>query len=140
MKESTVQARFVLGSEEISPDFITKKVGIIPCLSGIKGEIVNGKIPYPDSFWEVFTEIETSIDVSDQIRKIMKIIEPSIQNFKDLIEEYKLTPMLSVLIIIENGEVPVLSLSREEIDFFNSLNTDMDFDIYANPYSDPNMK
>ena len=139
MNQTVVQARFVLGSEEISPEIITQRIGIIPNLCGKKGEIVNGKMPYPDSFWEIFTERSTSEDVSDQIGEIITILKPSVQHIKALIENFNLTPMLSILIIIENGEAPVLSLSRDEIEFFNNLNTVMDFDIYANPYNDPNL-
>lgn len=138
MKSTLVKATFVMGSEEISPESISERIGINPNLSGKKGEIVNGKMPYPDSFWEVFTKREASLDVSDQIKKIIKILKPSFQKLKDLIEEYQLTPLLSVLIVIDNGEAPSLSLSREEISFFNNLNTEMDFDIYANPYNDSN--
>ncbi len=137
MKSTLIQATFVLGSEEISPESISKRIGLIPNLSGKKGEIVNGKMPYPDSFWEIYTERLPSLDVSDQIEEIMKILNPSFQNIKNLIEEYQLTPMLLILIIIEKGEVPVISLSREEIDFFNKLNSTIEIDMYANPYIDP---
>lgn len=138
MKSTLVKATFVMGSEEISPESISERIGINPNLSGKKGEIVNGKMPYPDSFWEVFTKREASLDVSNQIKKIIKILKPSFQKLKDLIEEYQLTSMLLILIIIENGEAPAISLSREEIEFFNMLNSTIEIDMYTNPYNDSN--
>lgn len=111
MDKTQVMVYFSLYGDEFPIDYVTDKLGIQPTNSYRKGDLIpnrSTKVYRKETSWDLGTEYEESIDVNDQLQKIMQQLQNKSSNINELIKAYSLACKFFIVIKIENGETPAL--------------------------------
>lgn len=133
-RQTSIKVRFILSSQDLRPEEVTERVGIKPTSSANKGDIIEGvKTPSPIGFWALERESEHSVYVDELIDEVVEHILPKKEKFSEVIKQFGLNSILSIVLIIENYVAPGLSLSKDNIKLLDYLSTGIDVDIYVNP-------
>lgn len=135
MDKTNVKVEFVILGD-MFPDDITNKLRIQPSSQWNKGDVLkNGRIR-EFSGWEISTEYQESLDISEQLNQIFTRIRDKREELIALCQSDGVECRFCFVIKIENGQTPAMTLDREIIAFANAIKAEFEFDIYANPYSD----
>lgn len=130
LNKTTVMAYFKLYGENFDPEEITNKLLIQPTETGKKGE--RGKyMILKKSYWEVSTDYEVSLDINDQLRKIVNLLKDKKDVIVDLQNSLGLECKFQLVIMIRNEQTPACYLEKEMIHFASSINAFFDFDMYV---------
>ena len=134
MDATNILAKFILigNGNDFNVDEISSNLGIIPSKTGLKGELIrNGKIRRKESFWELSTNYELSLDTENQLFQIINQLKPHKIKLKGFIEKYNLEAVFRVVIKIENNEVPAIILDNKVVKFISEIKAEIEFDIYV---------
>jgi hypothetical protein len=136
LDKTNVKVEFILLGDNFNPDDITNKLSIRPTSKWKKGEILkNGRVR-EYSGWEISTEYEESLDINDQLNQILIKIKDKRNEIFEISNNKDIECRFCVVVKIENGYTPAMTLNREVIQFAYEIGAEFEFDLYANPYTD----
>lgn len=131
MSNSTVNVYFLISGDNLVPAKITEELLLQPTDSWMKGDKISGKNRYRvDSCWFFGTGDEESVDITEQFLKILTVLRNKQDALIDMRYKYELEYQFNVIIKIEGGIKPIMSLDRSVIEEINKLNASVDFDLY----------
>jgi hypothetical protein len=131
LESTNVMVTFNMYGDYLDPQVITDKLGIQPHEYWIKGEDIPGKsISRKKSCWRVSTGYQESLDINDQIDRIMEIFQGKSDKLNELMSALDLEILLSVVINIENNQKPAMYFNRQTIAFINQIKAEIDIDLY----------
>jgi len=131
MDKTTVMIEFSIYGEEFKPNYITEQLGIMPSETYLKGEIIrNGRAERKETAWTISTGYEVSIDINEQLEKIMLLLEGKIDKLVELKDSLCLNMLFMIVVKIENNEVPAMYFKKRFIDFASRIGAEVGFDTY----------
>lgn len=83
---------------------------------------------------ELGTEYEDTLDVEEQILKVLNKLYGKENSIIGFSEKYNLQSMLMIVITMNDGYTPALVINKKIIDFVHNIGAEIHFDLYANPY------
>lgn len=135
MDKTQVKAEFNILSTELSVEQMILILGFTGDSIGDKSDVLkNGRLR-GQSFIELCTEYENSLDIFEQYNKLLIKIKKIKETLLNALETGKLTYHFCIVIKIENGETPAMTLNSELINLLHELRSEIEFDTYANPYN-----
>lgn len=135
LENTNIKVEFVILGD-FFPEDITKQLNIQPSYQWRKGDIMkNGRIR-ECSGWEISTEYQESLDISEQLNQVILRIRDKREELIDICHRKSFESRFCFVITIEKGVTPAMTLNREIIEFAHAINAEFEFDVYVNPYSD----
>ena len=133
-----IMIEFTLWSEnpEVDIDNISKIINIFPVeiesIGDIKyyGEKNNLKRYVDVSSLMYSTDYINTIEVEYSLKKMFSLINPSLSNLINIVNEYKLNSKFCI--VIDTIEKPIISLPSDIIKTISQLSAEIDFDFYNN--------
>lgn len=98
-------------------DVITNLLGVQPTRSRETEFILE-----PFYFWSIDTKQSQCRCLEDKFGEMISILEPKIETLKQLVKSYDLKLSFTAIILMEDGDAPELSFSKETIALLASLN------------------
>lgn len=147
IKEKTkIRVYFSLYGDDFPLEEVTEKLGLLPTSTDKKGEEIippNGKIIpharryYPETRWELDTDYEESKDLEIQMDKLIGKLRSKTFIINELRGKYNLRSHIQVVVELENGETPALTLNKKVISFAHQIQSEfIDIDMYVMPFDD----
>lgn len=131
MDKTSVLVEFKIIGDEFEPEIINKVLQISPDKYWKKGEQIKNKNSIRNfSCWSIKTGYEESIDINNQLVKIINKIKDKKNELVELKNQNKFYYKIQVVIKIENNEKPAIYLNRDIIGFLNDIKAELDFDLY----------
>lgn len=116
---------------EFDPISITKILNILPKRIYLKGDIIrNTQRFYEKSRWICGTEYEESLDINDQLGKVLNLLQDKKSIFIQLMKEQYLSYTFGIAIKIEENQSPAIYLTKEAIQFASEIEAEFDVDQY----------
>lgn len=134
MNKTNVMVEFTIVGDEFDPHLITEKLKIKPTQYWIKGEQVRGrneKIKRKETSWIISTGYEESLDINEQLEKIVELIKDKKTILKKLEMESNLEYIFGIVVNVENNEKPAMYFNRKFIEFANNINAEFYIDLYV---------
>ena len=114
------------------PDEISELLGLTPEKSWKIGDLRRDGSAYDFAMWKIGTCAEYDIDVSNQMRKTISILQDKIPQLNQIRQVYDVSFVLEVVpTIYANEPTPALSPSLDIIDFCHATRTEIDIDLYV---------
>ncbi|WP_449622910.1 DUF4279 domain-containing protein [Robertmurraya sp. Marseille-Q9965] len=131
MNKTNILAEFNIIGDEYDIEVISEQLGIEPTNYYKKGDkILNKEIQRKETCWSISSGYQISLDINDQLEKILSIIKPKRKILNKLREQYKLDYKFIIVIRVEENQSPAIYLENEVIEFANNIKADFDFDLY----------
>ncbi|MBT2286961.1 DUF4279 domain-containing protein [Paenibacillus polymyxa] len=130
MERTNVKVEFSIFGEQFDPNIITNTLLITPTGTWLKGDPVRRDLFRKETCWEIATEYEESLDINDQIDKVIDLIQDQKDQVIRLIRKHNLECKFEVVINIENNAKPAMYLNKDTIKFIYDLGAEIDFDLY----------
>lgn len=131
MEKTNVMVEFIITGAELNLDKVTNVIGISPTESWLKGDpIPNKKLFRPDSCWILSTGYEESLDINDQLYKMMSRIIIKIDILNDLKQEDSLEFIFAIVINVEEDTKPAMHFEKQFIEFAYHLKAEFYIDLY----------
>lgn len=87
-----------------------------------------------ETVWEYGTDYEDSFNVEEQLVKVLTQLKGREQKINEICKKYNLKCMFMIVITMNDGYTPTLIMNTEIIEFVHSIEAEIHFDLYANPY------
>ena len=129
--KTNVKVELNIIGDTFNSDNVTQKLKIQPTDVWIKGEQIKDKDLYrKHTLWCTSTEYEESYDINDQLKAIINILTPKIDDLKNLKDTLGVEYKFCVVINIENNEKPVMYFNTDTIRFLDEIKAEIEFDLY----------
>ncbi|MFS0671590.1 DUF4279 domain-containing protein [Ornithinibacillus sp. 179-J 7C1 HS] len=145
-KKSEIMVYFSLYGDDFPLEEVTEKLGVLPTDTDKKGEEIippNGKINpdfrryYTQTWWELGTDYEASVDLKDKMNEVIQKLRDKVFIINELRKKYDLTSRIQVVIRVENGEMPILTLDKKILSFAHQIQTEyISLDTYVMPFDE----
>lgn len=138
MNTSEVKVEFTILSDTLLPN-ITNIIDVIPTLEWKVGDKVNtGKNNrvHDCSGWEISTKYEESLDMNEQLNKVVNQMKKSKALLIELLKKHELACKFCIVMKINNGNTPAIYFNHDFIEFAHELHAEIQFDTYVNPFSE----
>ncbi|MCG7376764.1 DUF4279 domain-containing protein [Paenibacillus sp. ACRSA] len=135
MNKTQVKAYYSLFGDHFDPNEVTSKLEFTPTSITRKGDIINAKHSHPETSWTLSTEYEESLDVNEQLNKVMNVLKDKVDEINTIQVQNQLKSKFFIVIVMEDGYTPALYFDSNFIKFADSIHAEIDVDLYANPYS-----
>lgn len=145
-KKSEIRVYFSLYGDDFPLEEVTEKLGVLPTDTDKKGEEIippNGKINpdfrryYTQTWWELGTDYEASVDLKDKMNEVIQKLRDKVFIINELRKKYDLTSRIQVVIRVENGEMPILTLDKKILSFAHQIQTEyISLDTYVMPFDE----
>ena len=122
MDVTNAMAEFVISGDRLDPEAINRELRLVPTRAYTKGELIprpgvirsRGEKSFEAKFsvWQIETEYEPTQDIRRQVEEIHALLEGKEAALLALKEEYDLSFDLGVVIKVEKGLTPVISLDK----------------------------
>lgn len=103
---------------------------ITPTRTWHKGDPIRKDLYRKETYWELGTKYEESLNINDQIDKVIDLIQDKKDQVRRLMREYNLEYKFEVVINIENNAKPAMYLNKDTIKFIYDLGAEIDFNLY----------
>jgi hypothetical protein len=131
MDKTTVMVEFSIYGEGFEPDYITEELEIKPSETYLKGEpIKNGNIIRKETAWTISTGYEVSIDVNEQLEKIIVLLADKVDKLVELKRKLGFSTLFMLVIKIEKDELPAIYFRKDFIHFASKIDADIGLDTY----------
>lgn len=131
MDKTSIMVEFIITGDQFPPNVITEMLSIEPTGCYMKGEKVKNKgRERKETCWYISTGYEDSLDINNQLKKIMNLIGNQKQMLLELKNKYDLDYMFSIVIRVEQNQTPAINLKSETIEFASDINAEFDLDLY----------
>ena len=118
-----------------NPEEIIKQINLNPTDILNTGFLTPTKLPN-ESFWVYGTGriINDCLDIGELSRTLINDLKPYLNELKELIEQFKLTPCLKVILSLsmQDSSTPTIGFDKEVLNFLASLDASIEQDIYKN--------
>lgn len=116
----------------------TEKLEVTPTDTYKKGDLIPNcsTVFRKEASWDLGTGYQFSLDVNDQLKQIVGMLQNKSSIINEIKEAYSLECKFFIVIKIEKGNTPALYLDKDIIKFASSIEAEFDVDLYANPYDD----
>jgi hypothetical protein len=129
-------AYFLLTGLELDPEEVTKKVGITPTKTFLKGDRIHskGSRAHPVSGWQLRSKLDQSSDLEDHIQSVLDQLKVSWQPLLELCSQYD-TAINCVMYHYTSDSDPGSGIHFDQavLDQIHQLNAELDFDLYILP-------
>lgn len=131
---------FIVFGDIFDPNDFTKKIGISPSNTWVKGDSVTShqklksnrvSLKRKESAWEFSIDFIETLDFGDLSKQFVNKFESKLDLIKKYVEKNNLETTLNVVVEIANGETPSLNLSKEFVSMMNHFGAEVDFDVYV---------
>ncbi|MCY9549980.1 DUF4279 domain-containing protein [Lysinibacillus xylanilyticus] len=138
MNKTQVKIYFSLFGDDFSIDDVTEKLEITPTDTYKKGDLIQNRSIFirKETSWDLGTGYQFSLDVNDQLKQIIGMLQNKSSIINEIKEAYSLECKFFIVIKIEKGNTPALYLDKDIIKFASSIEAEIEVDLYANPYDD----
>ena len=85
--------------------------------------------------WEFGTDYIETFQADEQAESVIEPLTGKINELLFIKEKYDCDFILMQVPIVENGETPALRFNRKIIEFCVKTGTEIEIDLYANPYA-----
>lgn len=131
MDKSNVMVEFIITGEKLNPNLVTKKLEINPHKFWGKGDSIQGKgITKKDSCWIISSGYEESLDINEQLDKILDQISSKTQILKKIKTVYDLDFLFAIVVNVENNEKPAMYFNSKFIEFASDIKSEFYIDLY----------
>jgi len=131
MDKTNIKVEFTVISEDFDIDLLTIKLGIEPTECYYKGDIIPRiNRTREKSFWWIETEYNESLDINDEVLKLMEKLYGKEEILKDLKNKHNLKYTICVVINVENNQTPAIYLTEEVINLFSLIGIYFEIDLY----------
>ncbi|WP_017811051.1 DUF4279 domain-containing protein [Paenibacillus shenyangensis] len=131
LDKTNVMVEFIITGEQLDLNKLTNVIGISPSESWLKGDpIPDKKTARPDSCWILSTGYEESLDINDQLYKMMSRISSKIDILNDLKQEDSLKFVVAIVINVEEDIKPAMHFEKQFIEFAYNLKTEFYIELY----------
>lgn len=132
VENTHVKAEFLIFSDELQPSVVTEKLEMTPTQSWIKGDDIKGKsYKKKDTCWIISTEYEESMNINNQLSKLMILLQGKKEMLIQLKEIYEMKYVFEIIIKVRNEETPAMYFERDCIKFINDIQAVIDIDLYV---------
>ncbi len=91
-----------------------------------------------ETCWELDTSYQESLDVNDQLQKILAQLQNKVFLINEIKMNYSVECKIFTVAEIEDGDTPAIYLDRDIIRFASIIEAEFDIDLYAYPYEESN--
>lgn len=131
MDKTNIKVEFKITGDEFNPDAVTKHLQIEPSQHWKEGEQIKDKnILRKFSCWIFSTEYEESLDINNQIKKLIDVISVKKDELINFRKDHRIDYKIVIVINVENSEKPAIYLTSDIIEFANDIKAEIDFDLY----------
>ena len=131
MDKTNIKVEFTVISEDFDIDLLTIKLGIEPTQSYYKGDIIPRiNRTREESIWRIETEYNESLDINDEVLKLMEKLYGKEEILKDLKNKHNLEYVICVVINVKNNQEPAIYLTEEVINLFSLIGIYFEIDLY----------
>ena len=131
MDKTNIKVEFTVISEDFDIDLLTIKLGIEPTQRYYKGDIIPRiNRTREKSFWWIETEYNESLDINDEVLKLMEKLYGKEEILKDLKNKHNLEYVICVVINVKNNQEPAIYLTEEVINLFSLIGIYFEIDLY----------
>ena len=114
------------------PNDISTLLNLTPEKSWKIGDLRHNSTKYDFSLWEIGRCEEYDIEVENQMRKTIAVLQDKIPLLNEIREKYDVSFVLEIVpTIYVNDTNPCLAPSLDVIDFCHTTRTEIDIDIYV---------
>ena len=115
-----------------NPDNISELLNLTPEKSWKTGDLRHDGTKYDFAMWEIGRCIEYDIEVENQMRKTIAVLQDKIPLLNQIRQEYDVSFVLEIVpTIYVNDTNPCLAPSLDVIDFCHATRTEIDIDMYV---------
>lgn len=130
IEKTKVKVRLTIESESLEPQDVTKELDIVPTISWKKGDIIKADRKRAGGSWTVSLEAEESYDITIQLGKLYELIKGKEDKIRAIKEYCEGTIIISVIIEVENREVPGIVIEEKFSELVVKMGAEIDIDIY----------
>ncbi|SFT02325.1 DUF4279 domain-containing protein [Marininema halotolerans] len=132
MDKTTIMVEFAVMGDEFPPDEVTKALSIKPTSSWLKGEkIADKNITRKETSWAISTGYEESLDMNEQLQKIIVLFENKKADLRRVSKLYELDCKFFVVIKIVENYCPGIYIDCALVDFLREIKAEIDMDLYV---------
>lgn len=132
MFNTNIKAEFIVYSDDLNPKLVTDFLGLSPTQSWAKGDDIRGKNNRrKESIWLLSTEYEESLDINNQLSKLLIILNDKKYKLLELVQLYPVNYTMEIVIRVRKGEVPAIYFDSQTISFINEIQAKIDIDLYV---------
>ena len=114
------------------PDKVSEILNLTPEKSWKIGDLRRNGTKYDFALWEIGRCTEYDVEVENQMRKTIALLQDKIQLLNQIREENDVSFVLEIVPSIYVGDVnPCLAPPLDVIDFCHATRTEIDIDIYV---------
>ena len=126
------------GDDDFPLEEVTKRLQIEPTDAWRIGDKVRPNSPLERFYtcWLYKIGPATSLNVDDVLKPLYEQFHSKVDVINALKEQYHLSVQIDVVIEIEKGETPALTISPAMSQFASSIGADIDIDLYAYAYEE----
>jgi hypothetical protein len=123
MKNTEIQANFIISGEELEPNIVTEMLGIVPSELMYKSDVTN---EFKSQFWNFQIDFEESLDMSIQIEKIYAEFMGKEELILDIKRKYNAIISLIINIEIRNKHAPAIIIEDNVAPFLSKIGGTVD--------------
>ncbi|MCG3420938.1 DUF4279 domain-containing protein [Oceanobacillus jordanicus] len=141
MERTKVRVYFSLFGDTFPLDYVTVKLDITPSTTYTKGDTITHLptvLVRQETCWELDTGYQESLDVNDQLQKILAQLQNKVFLINEIKMNYSVECKIFIVAEIEDGDTPAIYLDRDIIRFASIIEAEFDIDLYAYPYEESN--
>ncbi|TRZ39557.1 DUF4279 domain-containing protein [Niallia circulans] len=133
MSKTQVMVYFSLFGDKFPIDEITERLEITPTETYKKGDLIPNRSSAryrKETSWDLGTGYEASLDVNNQLQKLVKRLRNKVLIINKIKEDYSAECKFFIVIKMEEGNTPALYLDKSMIKFASSIEAEIDIDLY----------
>lgn len=128
--KTSIKIHFTL-TGKFEPEEITSSLCIVPTKTWRFGDLIdNTHATYKHDGWRLSSDETESLDLNEQIMKIINVFHPYSLQLKEICKKLDLDSEIACAICIENDQYPSIHFNREVLSKISDMNTEIDIDIY----------
>lgn len=127
-----INVELAIFGEIFNPEELTKQFNLEPTMTYKKGDFIRGNSLFirEETNWSIETGYEESLNAEEVVKKLISILEHKKNEIINMQSKHNLKCKLSVVVKIENNEVPSLCFDKHTIGFINSIGAEIDICLY----------
>ncbi len=131
---TSLQVEFILTGNDLQVEDLLSTIDLDSVKTWKIGDpIGTSLLKYKHNGWCFETNKIISIDLPEEVEKVVKILKPYKTRLLEIIRKYGCEAELSCVLYIEDNDIPIVHFPRDIVEFISELNGEIDIDIYLNP-------
>ncbi|WIW70179.1 DUF4279 domain-containing protein [Anaerosinus gibii] len=131
MDKTNIKVDFSIIGDTLHPCIATEQLKINPQKSWVKGDDIEGRsFKRKDTCWVISTEYEESLDINEQLLKVVAILEDKQKKLIELKRTYNVDYLFGIVVNIESNEKPTMYFDSKFIEFAHDIQAEFYIDLY----------